>query len=276
MSAGAAVPREVASAIARTQNAFDPYAPWLLLALLLLAGVLLRRYRQRTSADAGGRRAGGFARGAVAPLPDLPQALCLAAPLALLWAALAWAVHTGPQAWVTRLDAQAAHFAQSVTTPLLHWLALRLSDLGDVTALTVLTVVVAAWLWWGQRAHALAVAWLLSISANSLAVRVLKNLFERARPESASALVTSGYSFPSGHAAGALMVLGLLAWVLHARAGQRWRPWIVVVAAALIAGIAASRVLLGVHYLSDVLGGLLWSATTLLLTAGVIKHAGRW
>ncbi|MDO5625109.1 MAG: phosphatase PAP2 family protein [Pseudomonadota bacterium] len=260
-----ALPSELAHALARTQSAFDPFAPWALLALLVLAGALLARHRQRALALSGARSLPG------APRLDLP----LAALLALAWGALAWAVHTGPQAWVARLDAQATHWAQSASTPALRWLALRLSDVGDVTALAVLTLIVTAWLW-RQRARGLAVAWLLSISANSLAVRVLKNLFERARPDSAAALVTSGDSFPSGHAAGALMVFGLLAWGLCGRAPPRWRWCIVALAALLIAGIAASRVLLGVHYLSDVLGGLLWSAMALLLTVGMVRRAGLW
>ena len=48
------------------------------------------------------------------------------------------------------------------------------------------------------------------------------------------------------------------------------------VSAPLIAGIAASRVLLGVHYFSDVLGGLLWAGMVLLLTLTIVRQAWRW
>ena len=271
-SAAPIIPPALAGAVSRTQNAFDPFAPWALLAVLLIAVWALARHRRqglRPARPRVGWRAG-------APLIDLPLAMALAALLMLPWAGLAWALHaTPPAAWVARIDAQAAQWAQSVMTPALHGLAVRLSDAGDVLPLAVLTLIVAAWLW-RCRQRLFAGAWLLSITANGLAVRVLKDFFGRARPEQASAMVTSGYSFPSGHSAGALMVFGLLAWVLCDRFGQRWRPLIVGVALLLIAGIATSRVLLGVHYLSDVLGGVLWASMVLVLTVGVINRARRW
>lgn len=258
------VPADLAATVASTLSALDPLVPWALLAVLLLAGVLLAQHR-RLRASAGAARPGGAAQ------PRGPDLVRWALPPALLWGALAWGVQGERAEWVTRADADAARWAQAVATPALHALAVCLSDVGDVPALSILTLIVTAWLW---RRHQrwLAAAWLLSIVANSLAVRVLKNLFERARPEQAATLVTSGYSFPSGHAAGALMVYGLLAWVLCDQLGRRWRRWIVGTAALLIAGIAASRVLLGVHYFSDVLGGLLWSASALLLTIGLIQR----
>ena len=57
---------------------------------------------------------------------------------------------------------------------------------------------------------------------------------------------------------------------------RRWHGLIVGAAALLIAGIAASRVLLGVHYFSDVLGGLLGAGMVLLLTLTIVRQAGRW
>lgn len=84
-----------------------------------------------------------------------------------------------------------------------------------------------------------------------------KQLFARARPtlwESISPQDT--FSFPSGHAMGSMtlvMVLILLAW------GTRWR-WLVLVIAALFGvAVGVSRIYLGVHYPSDILGG--WAAS---------------
>ena len=262
-----AVPPEVALTISRTQTALDPFAPWALAAVLLLAAWALARYRQRTRPSVGiGLTHAG--------LPGAAARIAWFSLLALAWAALAWGVHAGPAPWVRALDARAAQWAQAVATPGLRALAVRLSDIGDVVALSLLALLVTAALLWRRR-RLLAAVWLLSITANSLAVRVLKNLFERARPDPVPGLVTSGFSFPSGHAAGALMVYGLLAWLLCQRASRRGRVLIAVPAAMLIAAIAASRVLLGVHYLSDVLGGLLWAGMALGLTVGIVQWASR-
>jgi undecaprenyl-diphosphatase len=261
-----AVPLEVTATISRTQTALDPLAPWALAAVLLCAACALVRYRQgtRVAADVAVHGVG------------LARMAWVAAALAVAGAALAWAVHVGPLPFVRAMDAWAAQGARAVTTPALRTLAVRLSDVGDIVALTLLTLTVTATavlLW--RRRHGVATVWLLSITVNSLAVRVLKNLFERARPDPVPGLVTSGYSFPSGHAAGALMVYGLLAWLLCQRASLRGRWLIGVAAALLIAAIAASRVLLGVHYLSDVLGGLLWAGMVLAVTVGILQWAGR-
>ncbi|WOP15195.1 phosphatase PAP2 family protein [Ottowia sp. SB7-C50] len=258
-----AVPLEVTATISRTQTALDPLAPWALAAVLLCAAWALVRYRRGTRVAADVAVHGvGLAR------------MAWVAALAVAGVALAWAVHVGPLPFVRAMDTWAAQGARAVTTPALRTLAVRFSDVGDIVALTLLTLTVTAVLLWRRR-HWVATVWLLSITANSLAVRVLKNLFERARPDPVPGLVTSGYSFPSGHAAGALMVYGLLAWLLCQRASPRGRWLIGVAAALLIAAIAASRVLLGVHYLSDVLGGLLWAGMVLAVTVGMLQWARR-
>ncbi|WP_175485522.1 phosphatase PAP2 family protein [Pseudoxanthomonas sp. GM95] len=84
-----------------------------------------------------------------------------------------------------------------------------------------------------------------------------KQLFARARPtlwESISPQDT--FSFPSGHAMGSMtfvVVLVLLAW------GSRWRWPVLLLAGAFALAVGVSRIYLGVHYPSDILGG--WAAS---------------
>jgi undecaprenyl-diphosphatase len=100
---------------------------------------------------------------------------------------------------------------------------------------------------------------LVELGVNS----AIKDLVERPRPHLANPVVrASGFSFPSGHAAGTTAVYAVLT-LLFDRAGskvaQRAAIGVVVV---LIAAVAATRVLLGVHYPSDVTGGIIvgvWS-----------------
>lgn len=258
-----AVPHDVAREVVRAQLAFDPLAPWLLALLTLLAAALVWR------------------QGAARPWPPVTRPrLAVAALLGLLWAALAWGLFGAPVAplpTLQALDAAAAAWARDVQAlAVLPWLAVRLSDLGELLVLAGVSGVVAVGLLLARR-PALALGWVLAIGINSLSVRVLKNLFARARPSVAGGtgeLVTSGFSFPSGHAAGAMMVYGLLTWLACRHAPPPWRPALALAGALLVAGIASSRVLLGVHYLSDVLGGLLWAGALGWLAVAVLGRPG--
>jgi undecaprenyl-diphosphatase len=98
---------------------------------------------------------------------------------------------------------------------------------------------------------------------------VLKSLVGRARPVVAHPIAHGGGdSFPSGHSLGSIVCYGavLLVFLPAIRPG-RWRRAFMVVITVLVALIGISRVLLGVHYLSDVLGAWALGITWLGLTA---------
>ena len=87
---------------------------------------------------------------------------------------------------------------------------------------------------------------------------LLKQYFERARPDVAEMLRrANGYSFPSGHAMGSTVAFGALAYLaFRVLPRWRWRAAAIALAIDLIASVAASRVYLGVHWLSDVGAGI--------------------
>lgn len=93
----------------------------------------------------------------------------------------------------------------------------------------------------------------------------LKLAFRRARPEFSDPYVLlTTYSFPSGHAFAATATYGALALLALATVSRRAeRTTIALGATALIVLVAASRVVLGVHYLGDVVGGILAAAAWL-------------
>lgn len=89
----------------------------------------------------------------------------------------------------------------------------------------------------------------------------LKNLFALPRPPADLHLVSEeSYGLPSGHAQGAVALWGYAAYWLRARGA-----WIWAVTGLIVAGIAFSRLYLGVHWPADTLTGLLAGAVTLLL-----------
>lgn len=95
----------------------------------------------------------------------------------------------------------------------------------------------------------------------------LKSHFERERPSLAEALrEASGYSFPSGHAMGAVVVLGAIAYLVwRGTSAWRWRSLGLAALGSSILAIAVSRIYLGVHWISDIVAGL--TAGLLWLTA---------
>jgi undecaprenyl-diphosphatase len=112
-------------------------------------------------------------------------------------------------------------------------------------------------------------AYLLVTGAGALVLDpVLKALVGRLRPVVAHPIAHgNGNSFPSGHALGSIVCYGALLLVFLPVARGRWRRVLTAVTATLIAAIGISRLLLGVHYISDVLGGWALGITWLGLTA---------
>jgi undecaprenyl-diphosphatase len=145
-----------------------------------------------------------------------------------------------------------------------------------VKAVTLLgsTVVVSAVIGLAAVGLALRKRWKLAIylvvtGAGALTLDpVLKSLVGRLRPVVAHPIAYGiGNSFPSGHALGSIVCYGAILLVFLPAARGRWRPTFIAVVVTLVALIGISRILLGVHYLSDVLGGWALGITWLGFTA---------
>jgi membrane-associated phospholipid phosphatase len=97
----------------------------------------------------------------------------------------------------------------------------------------------------------------LSVIGITILVALLKAFYERARPDVGSAIaLPHSYSFPSGHAATAAVLYGALGILLAERARSKAHAAGWLAAAALVAiAIGTSRILLNVHFVSDVAAG---------------------
>ena len=113
------------------------------------------------------------------------------------------------------------------------------------------------------------VLYLLVAGAGALVMDpILKDLVGRLRPVVAHPIAHGGGdSFPSGHSLGSIVCYGAVLLVFLPAARGRWRTVFITVIVTLVALIGISRILLGVHYLSDVLGGWTLGITWLGLTA---------
>lgn len=207
------------------------------------------------------------------PMPPLQLVLRLGlgalaiVTMALLFAELAEEMSDGDG--LGRFDeAVATRLGQTLTPALLRVFA-ALTHLGDVITLTLVSIAAIAWLLW-QRRWRLALAFGLATGGGGALNRLLKSIFERVRPlHEHGVVVADGYSFPSGHSAGSAVVYGMLAWLLLRSTPRRWHAPIVAAAAALVFTIGFSRVMLQVHWASDVAAGLA-SGTAWLLTCVLV------
>ncbi|HEX7115928.1 MAG TPA: phosphatase PAP2 family protein [Steroidobacter sp.] len=127
-----------------------------------------------------------------------------------------------------------------------------------------------------QRRWLLAAAWTAATTSGGLLNKALKAVFERSRPVHEHGLANeAGWSFPSGHASGAMLVYGLLAYLLVRHTPARWHIPIALLAAALILFVGSSRVILQVHYLSDVLAGYASAAAWVALWIVALEALAR-
>jgi undecaprenyl-diphosphatase len=151
--------------------------------------------------------------------------------------------------------------------------AIVITTLGSPTAVDVVTVVVAVVLALRRRirlAVVVVVARLGELGTESLA----KLVVGRPRPDLLPVLTSAGGpSFPSGHSAGSAAVYGSVALVAVVLLGRPLPWWVTSLVAAFLVLVAASRVVLGVHYPTDVLGGLALGTAWAVLALAVVPGA---
>lgn len=179
-----------------------------------------------------------------------------------VFADLAEDVHTADR--ITRVDLQLANWLHAHGTPLLTRIMLTVSTLHDMAALSIVTVLLGVYLHrHGERDWL--VNLLLVIPGGMALNTLMKHAFARARPHFADPIVTlATYSFPSGHVAGSTLLYGFVAaWLIRHHTAMAPQIAIVLGALLMIALVAASRLYLGAHFLSDVVAAFFESSAWL-------------
>ena len=168
------------------------------------------------------------------------------------------------------MDRQVAQWLHAHATPCVTTAMLTISALGSGRAVTVIALGLALVLVWHRAWERLLVV-VLTVPGGAGLNTLLKHAFRRARPLfDDPLLVLTTYSFPSGHAMAVTVLYGLLAvYAVRHLSQRRSRMLVASVAGVLIVLVGFSRLYLGVHYLSDVLGGIAAGVVwlTLCLTA---------
>lgn len=132
---------------------------------------------------------------------------------------------------------------------------LRAVSFGIVVALVV------------RRQRRLALWFGTTVVAAGLLGVVLKSAVGRSRPVLPDPVTHApGFSFPSGHALNSLVFFGALVLLVLPLLPRRWRPWLWASAISVVVLVGAARVGLGVHFVSDILGGWIIGAGLLVVT----------
>ena len=184
--------------------------------------------------------------------------------LTVTFIALAYQVRAG--AWVTTADPVvlgwfADHRTEWVTGP-----AIAITDAGGPAGTVLIAVVLGALL--SRRARSLVPGLILvgTVGAAALASTVTKSIVGRSRPPIVSqVLLETDHSFPSGHATGAMVLFTMVAVILGHGSPAARRGLLLFAAFTVTVLVAVTRLYLGEHWLTDVIGGILLGGLAALI-----------
>jgi membrane-associated phospholipid phosphatase len=149
------------------------------------------------------------------------------------------------------------------------------SAVGGPTSWRVLTAVTAVMLFWQRRRRPAALVAVTMVGAAMLSGGT-KALVGRPRPVVAVMVHRApGKSFPSGHALTSFVAVGRLVLLLWPTCSARQRVLLLVTATLLVTAIGFSRLALGVHFLTDVLGGWLIGGLWLIGSRRLVSRSHR-
>ncbi|MBC8123429.1 MAG: phosphatase PAP2 family protein [Gemmatimonadaceae bacterium] len=161
-------------------------------------------------------------------------------------------------------DATILYALRTLHTPALDLLAKGVTFLGEPALLIAVTVLIGVILL-VQRQVAEGIALPISALGATGLNYLLKSVFARARPQLWERSVeVNFYSFPSGHATGALVIYGFIGYLLAVRVRPGRRGLIIFPTTLLILAIGLSRLYLGVHWPTDVIGGYMAGSVWLI------------
>lgn len=168
-----------------------------------------------------------------------------------------------------------SHSDRGALTHMEFWSAISL--IGSPVAMTALCVVLSTLLLWNRERRA-ATAAILIAGIGGLLNTALKDFVHRPRPPGAEKFLHGhSWSFPSGHAMGATIGFGMLAYcaVTYFPMSVVAQRLIIALCVLLAIAVGVSRVALGVHYRGDVIGGWLIGAAWLMIGITTLRRFER-
>jgi membrane-associated phospholipid phosphatase len=206
----------------------------------------------------------------------LTLALLVAIGGGVLLGALAYATRTNSD--LTAIDNGVAKWGNRHASPLSTHALDGVTQLGSIYIIAALCVVLAVVATIRQRSAWIAVFIVAVIVGEEILTLTVKHLDDRLRPTFNPAAATLGPSFPSGHSATAAAFYAAAALVIGRRQSPQVRAVLVGLAVGIAVAVASSRVLLDVHWLTDVIAGLglgwAWFAACAIAFGGRVLRFG--
>lgn len=169
-----------------------------------------------------------------------------------------------------RWDRPVTHWAETLRGDDVNAAIRVVSNLGGLTFVTAGLVVLLYLVY--RRCHSLGIVLLAAVVARPPLEWALKELVSRDRPDFDRLVAGTGPSFPSGHVMAAIALWGLVPPVVALLTHRRSLWWASAVGSGIVVlGVGFSRVYLGVHWLSDVVGALLLGSLYLLAVEWLLE-----
>lgn len=169
---------------------------------------------------------------------------------------------------IVQFDSTIISSVQGLESPDLTAIMKFFTFIGSTKIVVILSILIIYFLYKVLHHRLELILFIAVIAGTPIINSILKSIFHRARPEFHRLIEIGGYSFPSGHAMNAFSVYGILAFLLWRHIATRTgRTLLIIFSIFMILMIGISRIYLGVHYPSDIIGGYFasgfWMTTTI-------------
>ena len=136
------------------------------------------------------------------------------------------------------------------------------------SAVAVIGIVVFVYIFFKNKKYSLYMTInLISITIFQL---ILKNIFSRNRPVDINLIEEEGYSFPSGHSLTALAFYGFIIYLIY-KSKIKYKSLFISLFVLIILSVGFSRIYLGVHFFTDVIGAFTFALSYLILYTSIIE-----
>lgn len=157
---------------------------------------------------------------------------------------------------IVQFDRKVIAFVQGFETSILTLIMRIFTFIGSFPAVLVIVLLVAFFLYRVFEHRTELLLFGTVVAGTPIINFFLKQFFQRARPDFHRLIEIGGYSFPSGHAMNAFALYSILTFLLWRHISNRMgRTILILMSSLFILMIGISRIYLGVHYPSDIIGG---------------------
>lgn len=159
---------------------------------------------------------------------------------------------------ITKYDAAITKYVTSFRTPQLNKILQFITNLGDLYGYIVITTICSLWFYFKFKNWKYVLQLVFVIIVSGLSNLALKEVINRARPTAEHLVSVETLSYPSGHAMSAMAFYGFLIYLFYFLKINKWlKASLIILCSFLIVSIGISRIYLGVHFPSDIAGGII-------------------